>query len=76
MDSSVVTVLAHRTLGRQLKTVFVDNAVMREGEPQRVVKVFGKMGIPVEVVDARKPFLRALRGLTDPEEKRRTITQK
>ncbi|MFA5193996.1 MAG: asparagine synthase-related protein, partial [Verrucomicrobiia bacterium] len=74
VDSSVVTVLAHRALGRQLKTIFVDNAIMREGEPQRVVKAFRNMGIPVELVDARKSFLRALKGLTDPEEKRQAIT--
>jgi GMP synthase (glutamine-hydrolysing) len=74
VDSSVVTVLAHKALGKQLKTIFVDNAIMREGEPQRVVKVFRDMGIPVELVDARKQFLRALKGLTDPEEKRQAIT--
>lgn len=74
VDSSVVTVLAHRALGRQLKTVFVDNAIMREGEPQRVVKIFRDMGIPVELVDARRQFLRALKGVTDPEKKRQAIT--
>lgn len=74
VDSSVVTVLAHRALGKQLKTIFVDNAIMREGEPQRVVKVFRDMGIPVELVDAQNQFLRALKGLTDPEEKRQAIT--
>jgi GMP synthase (glutamine-hydrolysing) len=74
VDSSVVTVLAHRALGKQLKTIFVDNAIMREGEPQRVVKAFRDMGIPVELVDARRQFLRALKGLTDPEEKRQAIT--
>jgi len=55
--------------------VFIDNAIMREGEPQRVVGVFRKMGIPVRLVDARKDFLDALRGITDPEEKREAITQ-
>ena len=74
VDSSVVTVLAHRALGNQLKTIFVDNAIMRAGEPQRVVKVFRDMGIPVELVDARNQFLRALKGVTDPEEKRQAIT--
>ena len=39
VDSSVVTVLAHNALGGQLKMIFVDNALMREGEPQRVMKV-------------------------------------
>jgi len=74
VDSSVVTILGHRALGDQLKTVFVDNALMREGEPQRVVTMFRDMGIPVELVDARDEFLAALAGLTDPEEKREAIT--
>lgn len=74
VDSSVVTLLAHRALGPQLKTIFVDNALMREGEPQRVIKIFKDLGVPVELVDARKSFLRALKGLTDPEKKRQAIT--
>ena len=74
VDSSVVTALAHKALGKQLKTIFVDNAIMREGEPQRVVKVFKDLGIRVELVDARNQFLRALKGLTDPEKKRQAIT--
>jgi GMP synthase (glutamine-hydrolysing) len=75
VDSSVLTVLGHRALGERLKTVFVDNALMREGEPQQVVKAFAHMGIPVELVDARAEFLAALAGVTDPEEKRNTITR-
>jgi len=74
VDSSVVTVLAHRALGPQLKTIFVDNALMRDGEPQRVVKAFRSMGIPVELIDARQTFLKALQGITDPEAKRQAIT--
>ena len=74
VDSSVVTALGHQALGRQLKTVFVDNALMREGEPQRVLKTFSGMGIPVELVDARRDFLSALKGLTDPEQKRQAVT--
>jgi GMP synthase (glutamine-hydrolysing) len=74
VDSSVVTALGHRALGDRLHTVFVDSALMREGEPDRVVKVFAEMGIPVEIVDARAEFLEALRGLTDPEEKRNAVT--
>lgn len=74
VDSSVVTVLAHRALGEHLRAFFVDNALMREGEPDRVVKAFADMGIPVELVDARQEFLNALKGVTDPEEKRNAIT--
>jgi GMP synthase (glutamine-hydrolysing) len=74
VDSSTVTVLAHRAIGKQLKTIFVDNALMREGEPKRIAKIFTDMGIPVELVDARKEFLAALKGITDPEKKRQAIT--
>lgn len=74
VDSSVVTALGHKALGSQLKSVFVDNALMREGEPQRVVKMFADIGIPVQLVDAREEFLSALAGLTDPEKKRQAIT--
>jgi GMP synthase (glutamine-hydrolysing) len=74
VDSSVVTVLGHRALGDRLKTVFIDNALMRQDEPQRVVRAFADMCIPVEVVDARREFLEALAGLTDPEEKRSAVT--
>lgn len=74
VDSSVVTVLGHRALGDRLKTVFIDNALMRESEPASVVEVFRDMGIPIEIVDARAEFLSALRGLTDPEDKRNAIT--
>ncbi len=74
VDSSVVTVLGHRALGPRMKTFFVDNALMREGEPRRVVELFARLGIPVELVDARAEFLAALGGLTDPEQKRQAIT--
>ncbi len=74
VDSSVVTVIGHRSLGERLKTVFIDNALMRKGEPERVVKLFARMKIPVQLVDARAEFLDALKGLTDPEEKRNAVT--
>ena len=74
VDSSVVTILGHRAVGDRLKTVFIDNALMRQDEPQRVVEMFAGMDIPVELVDSRKDFLDALRGLTDPEAKRQAIT--
>jgi len=74
VDSSVCTALGHKALGKHLKTVFIDNGIMREGEPQRVVKLFRKLGIPVDLVDARAEFLGALKGVIDPEEKRQAIT--
>ncbi len=75
VDSSTVTVLGHRALGERLTTVFVDNGLMREQEPEQIATVFGKLGIPVKVVDARQAFFAALKGVTDPEEKREAITQ-
>ncbi|MCX7590260.1 MAG: asparagine synthase-related protein [Kiritimatiellae bacterium] len=76
VDSAVVTVLAHRAIGARLKTYFVENGLMREGEAQQVVKWFAQLGIPVEIVDARRQFFDALKGITDPEEKReKGITQ-
>jgi len=75
VDSSVVTALGHKALGRRLKTYFIDNGIMREGEPAKVAAAFKKLGIHVEVLDASKAFFGALKGLTDPEEKREAITQ-
>lgn len=75
VDSSVVTMLGHRALGNKLRTVFVQNGLMRAGEPEAVVNVFKKLGVTVEIIDAQKEFLDALGGLTDPEQKREAITQ-
>jgi len=75
VDSSTVTMLGHRALGNRLKTVFIENGLMREGEPEQVAGCFRKLGVTVEVVDARKAFFEALDGITDPEEKREAITQ-
>jgi GMP synthase (glutamine-hydrolysing) len=75
VDSSVVTMLGHRALGKSLRTTFIENGLMREGEAERVAGLFGRLGVPVEVVDAREEFFAALGGVTDPEEKREAITQ-
>lgn len=75
VDSSTVTMLGHRALGGQLKTVFIENGLMREGEPEQVVGFFHRLGVTVQVVDARKEFFAALKRITDPEEKREAITQ-
>ncbi|MBM4026578.1 MAG: ExsB family transcriptional regulator [Planctomycetes bacterium] len=75
VDSSAVTMLGHRALGEQLRTVFIENGLMRDEEPEQVVSLFRKLGVPVEVVDARDEFFAALRGTRDPEAKREAITQ-
>jgi GMP synthase (glutamine-hydrolysing) len=75
VDSSVVTLLGHRALGDGLKAYFINNGLMREGEPEGVARLFRKFGIHVEILDARETFLAALKGIHDPEEKREAITQ-
>ncbi|MEI9475413.1 MAG: ATP-binding protein [Deltaproteobacteria bacterium] len=75
VDSSTVTMLGHRALGKRLRTVFIENGLMREGEPEQVAGFFRALGVSVEIVDARKEFFAALKGITDPEEKREAITQ-
>ena len=75
IDSSTVTLLGHRALGERLGTVLIENGLMRSGEPERVARIFGDLGVHVEVIDARDAFFSALAGITDPEEKREAITQ-
>ena len=75
VDSSVVTMIGHKALGSKLKTYFIANGIMREGEPEYIVKVFKGLGVPVELIHAEDAFFAALKGLTDPEEKREAITQ-
>ncbi len=75
VDSAAVTMLGHRALGDRLKTCLIDNGIMRKGEPEWVVELFADLGVRVELIDARDRFLSALRGVTDPEEKREAVTQ-
>jgi GMP synthase (glutamine-hydrolysing) len=75
VDSSTVTMLGHRALGKRLKTVFIENGLMRAGEAEQVTGFFSALGITVEVVDARAEFFAALKGVADPEAKREAITQ-
>ena len=75
VDSSTVTMLGHQALGNRLKTVFIENGLMRQGEPAQVAGFFRELGVTIEIVDAREEFFAALKGITDPEEKREAITQ-
>jgi len=74
VDSSVTAALIARAIGKQLACVFVDNGLLRKGEGQEVIGFLrGRLGAQVRFVDARAQFLKRLRGVTDPEEKRRRI---
>jgi len=74
VDSSVTAVLVHRAVGDRLTCIFVDNGLLRKGEAASVRKTFAQhFGIRLVAVDAAAQFLVALKGVTDPEEKRRII---
>ncbi len=74
VDSSVVAALLHKAIGDQLTCVFVDNGLLRLHEGDQVMATFAKhMGIKVLRVDAEQRFLDALKGVADPEEKRKHI---
>lgn len=74
VDSSVATALAYRAIGKQLTAVFVDNGLLRQGERQQVEAAFGEsLGSNLMVVDAVDTFLGNLRGVTNPEQKRKII---
>ncbi|HUG45386.1 MAG TPA: glutamine-hydrolyzing GMP synthase [Sphingomicrobium sp.] len=74
VDSAVAAVLIHEAIGEQLTCVFVDHGLMRAGEAQQVVSLFrGSYNIPLVHVDAAEDFLAGLKGVSDPEKKRKFI---
>jgi GMP synthase (glutamine-hydrolysing) len=74
VDSTVAAVLIHEAIGDQLTCIFVDTGLMREGEGAQVTELFrSHYNIPLIAVDAGKQFLGALKDVSDPEQKRKTI---
>jgi GMP synthase (glutamine-hydrolysing) len=74
VDSSVMSVLIHRAIGDRLVPIFVDNGVLRKDEDRDVIeRLRDKLGLNVDIVDARDRFLSKLAGVTDPEQKRKII---
>ncbi len=74
VDSAVAAALVQRAIGDRLTCVFVDHGLLRKGEAEQVERDFvAATGVDLHVVDAEKRFLDALAGVTDPEEKRKTI---
>ena len=74
VDSAVAATLVHRAVGDQLTCVFVNNGLLRREEPERVLDVMhGNLDLDLRYVDATERFLGALRGVLDPEEKRRVV---
>jgi GMP synthase (glutamine-hydrolysing) len=74
VDSSVAALLIHRAIGDRLQCIFVDNGVLRSGEREQVEGLFqGRFHVPLITIDARERFLGKLRGVSDPEAKRKII---
>jgi GMP synthase (glutamine-hydrolysing) len=73
VDSSVAAVLLDRAIGKNLHCIFVDNGLLRKNEFESVLHSYQDMGLNVKGVDARKRFYAALRGIADPELKRKAI---
>ena len=73
VDSSACTVMAHWAIRDNMKVIFIDDGLMREGEPQEVQKIFEDVGITVYIIEAQDEFFIALKGKVDPEEKRKAF---
>lgn len=73
IDSTVAALLVYRAIGERFHGIFVDTGLLREGEVETVLQAYEAVGLPVKLVRAQLPFLSALRGVTDPEAKRKTI---
>ena len=75
VDSSVAAVLVAKALGKRLYCIFVDNGLLRKNEAESVMRALGQkgMGLNIKCVDASERFLEALRGITNPEQKRKII---
>ncbi len=74
VDSSVAAVLVSKAIGKQLHCIHIDNGLMRKGESKKVVKLFAKsFKIKIKLVNASELFLKRLKGVKDPEKKRKII---
>ena len=74
VDSSVAAILIHKAIGRNLRCIFIDNGLLRKDEPQQIKKIFRNMyHLNLAYLDRSKRFLLRLKGVTDPEEKRKLI---
>ncbi len=73
IDSTVTALLVHRAIGERLIPIFVNNGVLRKNEPEEVLELMTSLGLKVHYVEASQRFLERLKGVTDPEKKRRII---
>jgi GMP synthase (glutamine-hydrolysing) len=76
VDSTVAAVLVSKAIEDRLLTIYVDNGLMRKGETETVIGILTRLGVNFKIVDAEDEFLDALKGVIDPEEKRKIIGEK
>lgn len=75
VDSMTTAVLGHKALGEKLSVVFLDDGLMRKNEPEQVKKTLAPLGIKLKIYDVKDRFFSALKGKTDPEEKRKVFRE-
>ncbi len=73
VDSSVAAILLHKAIGIQLHCIFVDNGLLRKNEFEEVLNQYESLGLNIKGVNAKNDFYRSLKGISDPEEKRKAI---
>jgi GMP synthase (glutamine-hydrolysing) len=73
VDSTVAAMLIHQAIGKNLYGIFIDNGVLRKNEYEAVLSSYKELGLNVKGIDAKKQFYKKLKGIKDPEEKRKRI---
>jgi GMP synthase (glutamine-hydrolysing) len=73
VDSSVAAILLHKAIGSQLHCIFVDNGLLRKNEFNEVLKQYESLGLNIKGVNSKKDFYLSLKGISDPEDKRKAI---
>lgn len=76
VDSTVAAVLVSRAIGDRLLTIYVNNGFMRKGETETVGKMFDRLGVNYQLIDASDEFFTAMQGVTEPERKRKIIGER
>lgn len=76
VDSTVSAVLAHMAIGENLLPIFIDTGLMRKNEAERVRGIFENIGMSIKVIDRQEDFLSNLKGITDPEKKRKIVGER
>lgn len=75
VDSVTCTILGHQALGKKQLAIFIDDGLMREGEPEQVAELLRKFGVKIKLIRVQKRFFKNLKGKTDPEKKRKVFRE-